>query len=148
MTEKQMYTWLKKNVPDVLWQPIESSTGEGISDLNYLFNNGAEGWLELKGSASIAFRRNDDNIVSRRNFTLKVRPAQIAWILSRRQFRGRAFILCLLEKGLMGILLPSVIKNAVYEKGRMALSTGEVIQVPMDESGVYQLIEVLSARVR
>lgn len=74
MTEKQLYRWLKDKIKSCDWQPIESTTGAGIPDLNYCLQ-GSEGWIESK-TIEMPVRAST-------KINLELRPSQIAWLYRR-----------------------------------------------------------------
>ena len=47
MTEKKFWQSLKRLLPDVHWQRIETTTASGVPDVNGCYKAG-EFWLELK----------------------------------------------------------------------------------------------------
>ncbi len=81
MTEKKFWQALKRLLPDVHWQRIETTTGCGIPDVNGCYKAG-EFWLELKvlkGKHSLSFQSS-------------LKPLQSAWLFKRWLAGGRCFI--------------------------------------------------------
>ena len=146
MTEKQMYNWVKKHLPDALWQRIETSTAAGVPDVNYMFKQGVEGWIELKGSASISWKKSKNPKMNDKVFRLKIRPAQTAWIKERLSYGGRVFLLCWLKEGLMALIKPTSFKandgDHVYCRG------ADTIEIFMTEQGAETLRAALTSRNR
>lgn len=75
MTEKDLYAKLKRTLPHVDFQRIETMTKSGIPDLSYCFPDGIEGWIELKIGIPL------------------LRPSQVSWHTRAYANHRRAFIL-------------------------------------------------------
>ena len=75
--ESKLYLEIKKLLPDVHFQRIETSVGLGVPDVNGC-SEGIEFWLELKVSS------NKRSVLSK---------YQKAWIIRRGKAGGRVFIL-------------------------------------------------------
>jgi hypothetical protein len=69
---------LRKHLPDGFYQRIESSTGLGIPDLFFAFDNQVNGWIEFK--------------LARGNIVV-IRPQQIAWLERASRLGCRCFLL-------------------------------------------------------
>jgi hypothetical protein len=70
---------VRKNIPSAQWTFIESaSTGSGIPDAEFCFENGIQGWLELKATGA---------------WSVRFRPEQPGWLMRRSRLGGRAYIL-------------------------------------------------------
>lgn len=70
---------VRKNIPEAQWTFVESgSTSSGIPDAEFCFDDGAQGWLELKQTSG---------------WTPVIRPEQVAWLLRRARLDGRCFVL-------------------------------------------------------
>ena len=68
-TERDLYEHIRRNLPLLDWQRIESDTGMGIPDCSYV-----EGWAELKTTDG---------------WKVTFRPNQPGWILRRTRRGGR-----------------------------------------------------------
>tara|TARA_R100001530_G_scaffold2574_1_gene4177 strand:+ start:579 stop:953 length:375 start_codon:yes stop_codon:yes gene_type:complete len=77
MTEKAFWQQIKRALPYVHWQRIETGTGQGVPDVNGCIG-GDEFWLELKIAQG-----NKVNIT----------PNQIAWLMQRIDAGGKAWII-------------------------------------------------------
>ena len=75
--ESKLYQDLRKALPNVHFQRIETNVGLGIPDVNGCCN-GIEFWLELKVSSGTA---------------LRLSKYQKSWIIRRGMAGGRVFIL-------------------------------------------------------
>lgn len=73
LTESNLYQWMRTRVPEAHWQRIESSTGQGIPDVNVCWK-GFEVWWELKVCVG--------NIID-------LRKEQRAWLIRRWKTGGR-----------------------------------------------------------
>jgi len=72
--ESKLYQRIKKHIKDAHFQRIETSTIQGVPDINYCIE-GVEGWIELKVSRG------------------KLSRFQKVWIYTRLKHGGRVFIL-------------------------------------------------------
>jgi Holliday junction resolvase len=77
MTEKAFWQQIKRALPYVHWQRIETGTGQGVPDVNGCIG-GDEFWLELK--------------IAQGN-KVKITPGQIAWLMQRIDAGGKAWII-------------------------------------------------------
>ena len=77
MTEKAFWQQIKRALPYVHWQRIETGTGQGVPDVNGCIG-GDEFWLELK--------------IAQGN-QVKITPGQIAWLMQRIDAGGKAWII-------------------------------------------------------
>lgn len=77
MKENVFWDSIKKALPYVHWQRIESSTGQGIPDVNGCIG-GDSFWLELKVVSGIK---------------VHLRSSQVAWLMRRSDVGGSAWIL-------------------------------------------------------
>ena len=77
MTEKAFWQQIKRSLPYVHWQRIETGTGQGVPDVNGCIG-GDEFWLELK--------------IAQGN-KVKITPGQIAWLMQRIDAGGKAWII-------------------------------------------------------
>lgn len=84
--EQRTHDWLKALPPDFDLQRIETSTTNGVPDLN-LIVGGKEIWLEIKALPESKFRG------------IKVRKEQFAWMMRRTNRRGRCAVLNRKEDG-------------------------------------------------
>jgi len=80
--ESYLYQQLKQGNPGAHFARVENMSGTGMADVNCCFG-GREFWIELKMATTDKVRH--------------VRPAQIAWAMSRSQAGGK--VLVLVRKG-------------------------------------------------
>lgn len=78
-TEKNLLDALKRGLPRVDFLRIETMTLSGVPDVNYAYENGIEGWIELKMGNP------------------RLKPSQVAWHTRAIANHRRAFILTLLK---------------------------------------------------
>ena len=101
MIDGSLRSLIRKNLPLVHWQAIETGgTGRGIPDMNGC-SNGIEVWIENKVASGLKVHT--------------MRPEQVAWIERRARAGGRVFIfvrkdeaLWLLSSGAARLLLDGV----------------------------------------
>ena len=88
MSEQHLWNRLRNNLAyRGHFTRIESPISPGIPDVNYLFTNGAEGWIELKFKEPPA--RKTTAIFKYKG----LRPEQIAEIGRRVKLNGRVWVL-------------------------------------------------------
>jgi hypothetical protein len=83
MRETRGLATLKRAFPRAHFQRIETWAGAGVFDLN-ICHEGAEAWVELKQCTKP--KRPDTKLA------VKVRAAQVAWEVERRQAGGRTWV--------------------------------------------------------
>jgi len=148
MTENEMYHWLKDKFPQACWQRIETSAGSGVPDLNYCFPDGREGWIELKGTNSISFKRTKGERLKGQLCRVSLRPAQLAWHLDRLAHQGKVFVLCYLGNKRLGVINRNKLSR-ITTQDEEPLRLGQDIDVyPMDSNGVHALGHVLRWHIR
>lgn len=84
MTEKDLWQKVKRLLPFVHWQRIETVTSAGVPDVNGCYN-GREAWIELKmltGTRKLRFKHN-------------LQPTQVAWLTRREHQGGRTFVMAM-----------------------------------------------------
>ena len=82
MLERELWKRVKTNLADAHWVRVESPGTPGVPDLNGCLR-GVEIWVELK-------------VVRGRKVAL--RPAQVAWMVSRGRAGGRSWIVARVER--------------------------------------------------
>jgi len=97
MNESTIYTKLKKKMPELMWNRIESSTSPGIPDMFSIYRHesisekpaGLVNWIEAKKCKVPA--RDESKM------PVKIQPTQTAWLMHARKNGARVFIAVLLE---------------------------------------------------
>ena len=93
--ERNWYRTIKNSTTEfLLLDRIENSIGEGIPDYAYVHKeSGSAGWIEVKRILELPKRETTPVFGSK-----GLRPAQIAWLNTRFNCGGKAYILAGAEK--------------------------------------------------
>lgn len=83
--ESNLWSTIKRNLPNVHWQRIESTTGVGIPDINGCYN-GCDFWIEIKYLD--AFPKRPATPVRINHFTAE----QKLWLKRRGEVGGRVLL--------------------------------------------------------
>ena len=83
MLERDFWKLIKRNTPKVHWTRVESPGSPGVPDVNGC-RDGVEAWLEL---------------TILRGRKVELRPAQVAWLISRSRAGGRSWIVARHDDG-------------------------------------------------
>lgn len=79
MPENRAHSHYKKKHPDAIPQRLESWTGSGIFDSNWLFKDGSERWVEYK---EIEKKKKHPDC----SYKIPLRDKQISWAKRRLLF--------------------------------------------------------------
>lgn len=78
MTDGGLRQLYRQHLKNAQWTAIETgATAGGVPDCEFCFPNGAQGWIENKQT---------------KHWAVKMRPAQIGWLMRRWRMGGRCFI--------------------------------------------------------
>lgn len=87
MTEVELWNALNRRLPEVHWQRIENTIGNGVPDVNGCFG-GVDFWIELKVLEG----------VRKRSFRRPLSGPQCAWLTKRWRAGGACFVMAAYNK--------------------------------------------------
>ena len=105
--EVKFYQWLVRGTPSTLhWQRIETTTAQGVPDVNLFIPEAGEIWLELKMAKP----------------STVLRPQQNAWIKKRMFLGGKVAVVARAKNDIL--IWDNGFDTELTKSGRLKISSG------------------------